>query len=224
MAIALWRGCLVAPAIDCTNSLPGAHFAPRVPFFHSSVGNGIPGSICDRAAEQRHTSAPAWELEWSVRRWFPVRRADSPSPATLLRTASAPTCRFAVVAASSLGMKKENPSSISVSIFYYRKQEREWNCWVRERKRDITVTETGGNRKIYRNALLINHHSLCMNVTLDTPLHKLFFKKYYQYFLFPTIKPWNICIDIEKHERIYGVPIIYFSDFTNTEKIQEYPG
>ena len=36
--------------------------------------------------------------------------------------------------------------------------------------------ETGGNRKIYHNALLFNHHSLCMNITLDTPLHKLFFK------------------------------------------------
>ena len=45
------------------------------------------------------------------------------------------------------------------------------------RKQDITVTEMGGNRKIYLNALLFNHHSLCMNKTLDTPLHNLFFFK-----------------------------------------------
>ena len=70
----------------------------------------------------------------------------------------------------------EDPSTISVSVFYYGKRERERNSWVRERKRDITVTETDGNRKIYRNALVFNHHSFCMNITLDTPLHKLFFK------------------------------------------------
>ena len=80
-----------------------------------------------------------------------------------------------------LGMKmngngRENPATISVSIFYYGKRERERNSWVREQKRDITVTETDGNRKIYRNALVFNHHSFCMNITLDTPLHKLFFK------------------------------------------------
>jgi len=60
--------------------------------------------------------------------------------------------------------------------FYYGKWERERNSRVRERKQDITVTEMGGNRNIYRNALLFNHHSLSMNITLDTPLHKLFFK------------------------------------------------
>ena len=80
-----------------------------------------------------------------------------------------------------LGMKtdgngRENLSTIFVSVFYYRKRERERNSRVREWKQDIMVTETGGNQKIYRNALLFNHHSLFMNITLDTPLHKLFFK------------------------------------------------
>ena len=74
------------------------------------------------------------------------------------------------------GNGRENPSTISVFVFYYGKWERERNSRVRERKRDITVTETGGNRKIYRNVLLFNHHSLFMNITLDTPLHKLFLK------------------------------------------------
>ena len=74
------------------------------------------------------------------------------------------------------GNGRENLSTISVSVFYDGKRERERNSRVRERKRDITVTETGGNRKIYRNALLFNHHPLCINITLDTPLHKLFFK------------------------------------------------
>ena len=74
------------------------------------------------------------------------------------------------------GNGRENLSTISVSVFYDGKRERERNSRVRERKRDITVTEMGGNRKIYRNALLFNHHSFCMNITLDTLLHKLFFK------------------------------------------------
>ena len=74
------------------------------------------------------------------------------------------------------GNGRENPSTISVFVFYYGKWERERNSRVREQKRDITVTETGGNRKIYRNVLLFNHHSLRMNIILDTPLHKLFFK------------------------------------------------
>jgi hypothetical protein len=74
------------------------------------------------------------------------------------------------------GNGRENPSIIYVSVFYYGKRERERNSQVREQKRDITVTKTGGNRKIYRNALLFNHHSFCMNITQDTPLCKLFFK------------------------------------------------
>ena len=74
------------------------------------------------------------------------------------------------------GNGRMNSSTISVSIFYYGKRERKRNSRVRERKRDITVTETGGNPKIYQKALLFNHHSLCMNITLNTPLHKLFFK------------------------------------------------
>ena len=72
--------------------------------------------------------------------------------------------------------RQENLLNIFVFIFYYGKREQERNSQVRERKRDITVTETGGNRKIYRNALLLNHHSFCVNITLDTPIHKLFFK------------------------------------------------
>ena len=74
------------------------------------------------------------------------------------------------------GNGQENYSTISVSIFYYGKRERKRNSRVREQKREITVTETGGNRKIYQKALLLNHHSLCMNITLNTPLHKLLFK------------------------------------------------
>ena len=74
------------------------------------------------------------------------------------------------------GNGRENPSTISVSAFYTGKWERERNSRVRERKRDIMVMETGGNRKIYWNVLLFNHHSFCMNITQDTPLHKLFFK------------------------------------------------
>ena len=70
----------------------------------------------------------------------------------------------------------ENHSTISVSVFYIGKREWERNNRVRERKRDITDKETGGNRKIYRNALLFNHHSFYMNITLDTPIPKLFFK------------------------------------------------
>ena len=70
----------------------------------------------------------------------------------------------------------ENCSTISVSVFYYGKREQEWNSWVEERKRGMMVMEMGGNKKIYRNTLLFNHHSLCMNIILDTPLHKLFFK------------------------------------------------
>ena len=91
-------------------------------------------------------------------------------------------CRQALLSTTScLGIKtdwngRENSSTISVSVFYYGKRERERNSQVRERKRDITVTKTGGNRKIYRNALLFNHHSFCMNITQDTSLHKLFFK------------------------------------------------
>jgi hypothetical protein len=59
-----------------------------------------------------------------------------------------------LTAVAPLGMKtdgngRENPSTIFIFVFYYEKQERERNSWVRERKRDITVTETGGNRKIH---------------------------------------------------------------------------
>jgi len=38
---------------------------------------------------------------------------------------------------------RENPLTISVSIFYNGKRERERNSWVRKRKRDITVMKTG---------------------------------------------------------------------------------
>ena len=68
-------------------------------------------------------------------------------------------------------------------VFYYEKQEQERNSRVREQKQDITITETeyndygnGRESENPRNALLFNHHSLCMSTTLDTPLHKLFFK------------------------------------------------
>jgi len=69
----------------------------------------------------------------------------------------------------------ENLSTVSVSVFYYGKREPEQNRREQERKRDIQVTEMGGNRKVYRNALLFNHHSAWINITLYTLLRKLFF-------------------------------------------------
>ena len=81
---------------------------------------------------------------------------------------------------SGVGMKiggngQENPSAASLHVFYNGKRERERNSWERKWKRNMQVTETDGNRKIYRNALLFNHHSPCMNITLYTLLRKLFF-------------------------------------------------
>ena len=73
------------------------------------------------------------------------------------------------------GNVRKNSTTITVYVFYYKNRERKRNSRVRERKRDITVTETDENRIIYQNILLFNHHSLCMNIILDTPLHKLFF-------------------------------------------------
>jgi len=125
---------------------------------------------------------------------FALRACPSPSspfdlisPSTIL--GSVP-CRVWVRNASwpadgnmgyGVGMKTDGtggktPQPFPFFIFYYGKRERERNSRVGKRKRDITVMETGGNRKIYWNALLFNHHSLCMNITLDTPLHKLFSK------------------------------------------------
>jgi hypothetical protein len=80
-----------------------------------------------------------------------------------------------------VGMKTEgngweNPSTISVSIFYYRKREWERKSQERERKRDMRVTKMGGNQNINRNALLFNHRSPRMNITLHTLLLKLFLK------------------------------------------------
>ena len=86
------------------------------------------------------------------------------------------------------GNRRENPSTISVSVFYYGKRERERDSQVREQKQDITVTETGGNRKIYRNVLLFKNHSFCMNITQDTPLHKLFFKNMINIYCFLQLK------------------------------------
>jgi len=45
------------------------------------------------------------------------------------------------------GNGRENLSTISVSVFYYGKQEWERNSRVRERKRDIMVTKMGGTEK-----------------------------------------------------------------------------
>ena len=82
----------------------------------------------------------------------------------------------------------------------------------------------GGNRKIYQNVLLFNHHSLSMNITLDIALHKLFLKKYDQCFLFPT---WSTCTSVEEYVlmlrnmRGYIVCLSFFFEFykygTNTE-------
>ena len=111
--------------------------------------------------------------------------------------------------------QKKNPSIIFVSVFYSGKREQERNGWETGVEKGYAGCGNGRDRN--RNTLLFNHHSLRMNVTLDTPLRKLFFKKYDHYFLFPT---WSTCIDVEEHERIYGVPI-FFSEFykyeTNTE-------
>jgi len=118
---------------------------------------------------------------------------------------------------TSLGMKtdeneRENPSTISVSIFYYGKRKRERNNRVRERKRDITVTEMGGNRNIYRNALLLNHHSLSMNITLDTPLHKLFFKNMINISCFLRLKR-EIYVLMLRNMRGYMVCLFIFFRF-----------
>ena len=130
---------------------------------------------------------------------------------------------------SNIGMKTDgngrmNSSTISVSIFYYGKRERERNSRVREWKRDITDTETGGNRKIYRNALLFNHHSFCMNITLDTPLHKLFFKNMINisYFLLLNCEIYVLML---RNMREYMVCLFIFSpNFINMEKIRNYSG
>ena len=103
-------------------------------------------------------------IEW---RWVNPTILDSPSPWSLLRMKTD-------------GNSGETPSIISVFVFYYMK-------WERERKWDIQVMKEGENWKIYQS-ILFNYHSLCMNTTLDTLLHKLFLKKYDQNFLFSTIK------------------------------------
>ena len=69
----------------------------------------------------------------------------------------------------------EKPSIISVFVFYYEKREQERNNKKRKQKRDIHVTKMGRNWKLYCNALLFNHHSPHMNITLYTILCKLFF-------------------------------------------------
>jgi hypothetical protein len=71
-----------------------------------------------------------------------------------------------------LGMKtdgngQQNPSTISVPIFYYGKREWERNSQERERN------EIYGLRK---RVLLLNHRSPLMNITLHTILRKLFLK------------------------------------------------
>ena len=58
-----------------------------------------------------------------------------------------------------------------------RERERERNNRERKRKRDMLITETCGNRKIYRKALIFNLHSPYMNITLHTHLCKQFFHK-----------------------------------------------
>ena len=121
-------------------------------------------------------------------------------------------------------MARENHSTISVSVFYDGKRERERNSRVRERKRDITVTETGGNRKIYQNPLRFNHHSFCMNITQDTPLHKQIFKNMINISCFLRLKR-EIYVLMLRNMRGYMVCLfIFFLDFINTEKIRNYPG
>jgi len=120
------------------------------------------------------------------------------------------------------GNGRENPST--VSVFYYGKRERVRNSWVRERKRNITVTETDGNRKIYRNALLFNHLSFCMNITLDTPIHKLFFKNMINISCFLRLKR-EIYLLMLRNMRGYMVHLfIFFPNFRDTGKIRDYPG
>ena len=107
------------------------------------------------------------------------------------------------------GNGRENPSTISVSVFYYGKREQEWNSWVEERKRGMMVMEMGGNKKIYRNTLLFNHHSLCMNIILDTPLHKLFFKNMINISYFLRLKR-EIYILMLRNMRGYMVCLFFF--------------
>ena len=86
----------------------------------------------------------------------------------------------------------------------------------------MMVMEMGGNKKIYRNALLFNHHSFCMNITLDTPLHKLFFKNMINISCFLRLKR-EIYVLMLRNMRGYMVCLfIFFPDFINTGKIRDY--
>ena len=136
-------------------------------------------------------------------------------------------CRQALLSTTScLGIKtdwngRENSSTISVFVFYYGKRERERNSRVREWKWDITVMETGGNRKIYLNALLFNHHSLYMNITLDTPLPKLFFKNMINVFCFLLLNR-EVHVLMLRNMRGYIMCLLFFLDFINKGLIWDY--
>jgi hypothetical protein len=125
------------------------------------------------AAQARRTEA-AWALGRAWRRWTEVakRRAagGSLAAASWTKGALCPLASLFRPLARTLGMKtdgnrRENHFRSRILL---RKIETGAE-WERERKqdiRDVRVMETNGNRKIYRNALSLNHHSPHMNITL----------------------------------------------------------
>ena len=81
------------------------------------------------AAYQQDTltiNAKKWLLQWGIK------------PKTLLYIEDIP---LHYIGMKMDGNRRKNPSTISVSVFYYGKRELEWNSRERERKRDIRVTE-----------------------------------------------------------------------------------
>ena len=81
------------------------------------------------AAYQQDTltiNAKKWLLQWGIK------------PKTLLYIEDIP---LHYIGMKMDGNRRKNPSTISVSVFYYEKRELEWNSRERERKRDIRVTE-----------------------------------------------------------------------------------
>ena len=171
-----WASTALSGGLSC-RAWPGTKLVWLSRAWARAVGPPIWTSIPGAQLGQRwrmEAACPRRRLRWGWR-WRPWPQ----------RQCSARRCRARSRRrrwwVARLGMKtdgngRENTSTISISVFYYGKQERERNRQERERKQDIQFTEIGGNRKFYRNVLLFNHHALFMNITIDTPLHKLFFK------------------------------------------------
>jgi len=79
-----------------------------------------------------------------------------------------------------------------------------------------------GNGKVYRYILLFNHHSLCMNIALNTPLHKLFFKNIIDVSCFLRLNCEVHVLMLRMREHM--VCLLLFLDFINMSLIWDYPG